>query len=515
MGDSRTSNSLKNMFASVSYQLLNLILSFISRSVFIQVLGVEYLGISGLFSDVLSMLNMAELGFGTAMTYSMYKPLAEKDYDKLAGLTYFYKKIYRIIALTITIVGLALIPFLPYIVNLQKDMPYLELYYVLFLASHVASYLVVYKTTVLYADQKNHVLLKYSSYWSMAQNIVMLIALWLTKNYILYLILQVIFVYASNFHKSYIAGKYYPYLNKKVKLSKNETKGIFKDVGSAFIYKIANVFITATDNTLISILISTEMIGYYSNYRIIITKLGAIISTFFSSLIASLGNLLVKEGSEKRYEVFQTIQSLSLIISTFFVTCIFLLEEDFIRVWLGKEFILGPIVLVAVVTNFYFSIALMPITTFREAAGLFRKTKFIMLWTAIINILLSIFLGNIIGLSGILFATSISKLVTNFWYEPILLFRNYFKKSTYLYFLDMLKGIAITVLSIIIAWLTSSWLIPNSWLELIFKGCLIAISSIIVIIVCYYRTEGFKLLLNRVKTTFFTLIKNNSNKGRG
>ena len=119
MSNSRTSNSIKNIIASICSQLLNLVLSFVSRSVFIQVLGVEYLGISGLFNDVLSMLNMAELGFGTAMTFSMYRPLAENDYNTLAGLTHFYKQVYRIIALTITIIGLVLIPFLPYLVNLE------------------------------------------------------------------------------------------------------------------------------------------------------------------------------------------------------------------------------------------------------------------------------------------------------------------------------------------------------------------------------------------------------------
>ena len=161
MGESRTSNSIKNVSASIIYQLLNFILSFVSRSIFIQVLGVGYLGINGLFNDVLSMLNLAELGFGTAMTYSMYKPLAEKDYKTLAGLTQFYKKVYRIIALSIAGIGIILVPFLHNLVNLEQDIPNLEIYYLLFLASNVASYLVTYKTTVMYADQKNYILVKY------------------------------------------------------------------------------------------------------------------------------------------------------------------------------------------------------------------------------------------------------------------------------------------------------------------------------------------------------------------
>lgn len=498
MTDSRTKNSFRNITASVVYQILNLVLSFISRSVFIQVLGVGYLGINGLFNDVLSMLNLAELGFGTAMTYSMYKPLAEKDYDTLAGLTQFYKKIYRIIAMTIAVIGVLLIPFLPYLINLEQDIAHIELYYILFLASNIASYLVTYKTTILYADQKNYILIKYTSYWGIAQTIILTLILVLTHNYVLYLVLQVAFVYGANFHKSYVAEKYYPYINKKVKLPKERTKSIFKDVGSAFLYKIANVLISATDNTLISVLVSTEMVGYYSNYNIIVGKLTGIVGTIFSSLIASLGNLIAKESNERRYQVFQVMQSISLILSTCCVTCLLLLEEDFIRVWLGEDYVLGKFALVVIVFNFYFSIITRPVSTFREAAGLFRKTKFIALGKAVLNISLSIILGKVIALPGILLATSFSALVTNFWYEPVLLYKNYFNKPLRFYFVELLKNVGITGVVIFCGYITSSWLTPQNWLELIFKGLIVAFTSMVLTFGFYRKSEGVRVLLDRI-----------------
>lgn len=512
MSNSRTKNSLLNMAASIGYQLVNLVLSFVSRTIFLQVLGVGYLGINGLFNDVLSMLNMAELGFGTAMTYSMYKPLAEKDYDTLAGLTHFYKKVYRIIALTIAVIGVALVPFLPHLVNLEHDIPHVELYYLLFLASNVASYLVTYKTTVLYADQKNYIMLQRGAVWHTAEVLTMLLVLWLTKNYTLYLVTQVIFVYGRNFYMSHLASKHYPYLSKKVTLPKEKTKGIFKDVGSAFLYKIANVLITATDNTLISVLVSTEMVGYYSNYHIIVGKLSNIVGTLFSSLIASLGNLIAKENEDRRYQVFQTMQSFSLIISTFCVSCLTLLEDDFIRVWLGEEYVLSPLTLIAIVINFYLVIALKPVTSFREAAGLFRKTKFIMLWAATLNIGFSIILGKIWGLSGILLATSISKLLTYFWYEPKLLFQDYFHRPCSQYFLEMLKNVGITLLSIGVAWLASCWLVPESWLALIGKGVLVAVVSLVVTALSYHNTEGFRMICARGQSIFGGLLQKLSRK---
>lgn len=497
MSNSRTKNSILNMVSSIGYQLICLVMSFISRTIFLQVLGVGYLGINGLFNDVLSMLNMAELGFGTVMTFSMYKPLAEKDYDTITGLTNFYKKVYRIIAVTILALGVMLLPILPYLINLENDIPFIEIYYLIFLMCNVASYLVTYKTTVLYADQKNYLMLQRGAVWHVAEVCTMLLVLYLSKNYLLYLLIQLVFVYGRNFYMSHLASKHYPYLNRKIKLSKEKTKGIFTDVGSAFLYKISNVFLTATDNTLISVLISTEMVGFFSNYQIIVGKLSSLVGTLFTSLIASLGNLIAKENEERRYSVFQSMQSLCLIICTFCVTCLVLLEEDFIRIWLGEEYVLGTFALLAIVFNFYFTIVTKPVVTFREAAGLFRKTKFIMLCTAALNVVLSIVLGKLIGLAGILLATSVSKLLTCFWYEPKLLYNDYFKKPCKLYFLEMLKGTFVIIISVGIAWLVTMWLIPVNWMELILKGIMVAFVSIFIIIVFYHKTDGFTMICKR------------------
>lgn len=173
MQENRTKNSIVNICFSLGFQLVTLVLGFVNRTVFLQCLGVEYLGVSGLFSDILSMLSLADLGFGTAMTFSMYKPLAEKDYTKLAGLVQLYKKIYRFIALTVLTVGTALIPFLQYLVNLPENLPLIKVYYLLYLANTVSSYLVVYKTSILSADQKEYVLNKYRSIFSIAQTVCM------------------------------------------------------------------------------------------------------------------------------------------------------------------------------------------------------------------------------------------------------------------------------------------------------------------------------------------------------
>ena len=174
-----------------------------------------------------------------------------------------------------------------------------------------------------------------------------------------------------------------------------------------------------------------------------------------------------------------------------------LLEDDFVRVWLGEAYLLNPLTLIAVVMNFYFLIIMKPVTAFREAAGLFRKTKFIMLWTAGLNIGFSVVLGMFLGLPGILLATSLSKLLTYFWYEPKLLFQGYFFKPCRLYFCEIALNAVITILSIFVAWLVTRWFVPQSWLQLIGKGFLVAFVSIVVVMICYHKTQGYKLLMEK------------------
>ena len=497
MTSSRTENSLKNISFSIFNQLLNIFLSFASRTAFIVCLNVDYLGISGLFGDIFSMLCLADLGFGTAMTYSMYKPLAEKNYYRLAGLIQFYKKVYRVIACAITIIGITLIPFLPYLVNTETKIQHLTLYYILMLANVVSSYLFVYKTNIISADQKNYLITKYTSIFSIIRTICSIIFLFLTHSYTVYLIIQVAFTYGTNFFNSYIAGKNYPYIKNKVKLPKNETKGIFSNIRSVFLYKISSVFITATDNTLISVIVNTTAVGYYSNYTIITNKIYNLVNTVFYSLTASIGNLIVKENYERRYQIFEIMQSVSLILTTCCLTCLFFLQEDFIRLWLGEEFLLDKLVLIAMLTNFYFSVILMPIWVFREATGLYQKTKYVMLMTALINIVVSIFLGQVMGLAGIIFATSISRLVTYFWYEPLLLFKNYFGKSCSIYFVGVIKSMMTTVAVFLVSFLASSFIEATNWFWFFIKTIVVGSISLVMALVIYHKTEGFQLLKKR------------------
>lgn len=499
----RTKNTARNIIFGMLNQILALILNFINRTIFIKILGPGYLGINGLFSDILMMLSMADLGFGIAMVYSFYKPLAENNQDKISALILFYKKIYNVIALAVTVLGLTILPFLDYLIKLNKPIPYIKIYYLLFLGNTVISYLFVYKTSIINADQKNYIISKYQMLINIFRVLFQSIFLLMTKNYFIYLIIQVISTFINNIIASKKADELYPFIKKfNIKLNKKEKHNIYENMKSVFIYKFSSVLLNGTDNTLISTIIGTIWVGYYSNYTLIINTLNNFINIIYSSATASIGNIIVSEKPEKRFEVFQSMQTISLIISTFATVCLYTMLNNFIYLWLGTKYILNDTILAAIILNFYLGNVLQPIWSYREATGLYIKTKYIMLIAAIENIILSILMGKIIGMAGILFASAISRITTNIWYEPKLLFDEYFNKPVKRYFMPVVLNAIITILIIIIINEVAKCIIIDTFFKFIIKTTFVILFTIVILFIFYYRSAGFKLSLEKLRLLF-------------
>lgn len=498
MLEGRTKKAAINVTFNLANQILTLILSFVSRTVFIWGLGAEYLGINGLFSDVLNLLSMADLGFGTAMVYSFYKPLADKDYKKMAGLTTFYKKIYTIIAMSVAVIGLALTPALPYLINLDTSIPHITLYYWLSLANVVFSYLCVYKTSILNADQQNYITVRISIIVNVVRSILQIVAIILWKSYTVYLLLGCISVLINNIVASRKATKKYPFIIDKVQLSSKEKKSIFTNVGSVFLYKVSSVLMNATTNLIISIVIGTLAVGYYSNYLLLQNKISMFYTLIFTSLTASIGNLIVKERAEKRYEIFQCEQSVSFIVCGIVIPCYVVLVNDLINVWLGEEFLLSRLCVYAIGLNMYLGCVLQPLWSYREATGLYRKTKWVMVLCAGLNLVFAIVFGYTVGLAGILFASSLARLLTYIWYEPKLLFREYFDTSAKIYYFQLLSNLLLIIVLILIVGKISELIIVVSFLSWIAKGIVVGCLTAVITIGFYWKSEGVKNLISKV-----------------
>ena len=254
--DNRTTNATKNVTAAFVNKFALLLLTFVSRKFFVQFIGVEYLGIHSLFANILTLLSMADLGLSTAMNVSLYKPIAENDTKKLSALLNYYKKLYNVIAFGIAVVGLTLTPFLQHLVNLNAEIPYLKCYYVLYLANTVISYLFVYKSAIVNADQKNYIISKIAIWVNLGKVFLQIIVIVLFRLYFIYVCVEVLATLINNLIVSMVATKMYPFLKRKEELDSTEKKDIFSNIFSVFLYKVSYGLINGTDNILISIRLS-------------------------------------------------------------------------------------------------------------------------------------------------------------------------------------------------------------------------------------------------------------------
>lgn len=495
----RARNSIKNIIMTIISRMSTLLLTFISRKVFLQELGSELLGVNGLFTNIVSVLSLTELGVSVVITYNLYKPLADKDYKRVTQLINYYKWLYAIIGCTVFILGILIFPFLDYLVNLENEIANIGLFYLLFLLDSVLSYFFIYRTAVMIADQKNYKL-----------NIIMIVInickmslqIWVVaihKSYILYLVIQLFLNVVGNFISSKYVEKKYPYIKEKTECRKEEKRIIISEVRDMCSYQFGGIILNNTDNILISVLVNTNTVGLYSTYAMIIQAISSTISMCFSSMNASIGNFLVKADKESKCHLFKTLNFMSFWICTIgsigILTCI----EGVIQLCFGKQYILGMDLLFVCVFNFFITGMNYPIWSFRNTIGLFKETKNIMLITALINLILSIILGNILGLTGVLLATSIARISTSMWYEPFILYNKYFQQSRrelmkyYIrivsYFTEMI-GIGIVTYAVIHSVKINS-LMGNLCISMLFS---ILVPGIM-IIVLHGKSKEFKELL--------------------
>lgn len=493
MNESRVKNTSRNIIYATIFQLVKIALIFIGRIVFVKKLGAAYLGVNGLFSNILSLLSLADLGITTALMYSLYKPLAEHDENKIAQYTYFFKNVYRIIALAVAVFGIVLIPFLKYLVNLPDDMPNIYLYYILLLANSVISYLYVYRTTILSADQKMFIINKYDTIFQFVLFFMQMLVLFLTNSFALYLVCNIISTLLSNILKVRETKKIYPYLEKMPdeQLSKVEKKEIFKNLSALFFYRIGVIIQSNTDNILISIFVGTIAVGYYSNYSMIILSITTFLTMVFTSLKASVGNFIANKDKDEQLKMFHLLEIYNFWLVGFCSVCFVTLIPDFIVICFGKDYLLSFGLLICAVLNFYTSNIRQTIWAFREATGMFIKTKYITIVTSVINLFLSILLGYFWGLVGIIFATVISRMLYAWWKEPNILFTSYFKSSSRQYFVNyIMRFLLITIICCISLFICN--LIPdvNIYLKFVIECIISVVVPLILLFIIYRKSDA-------------------------
>lgn len=443
---SRIRNTALNFISKAFVLLLSSILSFLSRTIFIQVLGSSYLGINGLFSNILMMLSLSELGIGTAITFSLYDPVAKDDKEKIKSIMNFYKNAYRVIGVFVFLIGMFLLLFIDYLVPNPGNVKNLKLIFFIYVFNSSISYFLSYKNTLLIADQKEYLLLKSNAFFSVLNILIQIISLIIFKNYIIYLLVNMIVLLIQRVYVNRFITNKYSYLSDKkyIKLSKNEYNKIVKNVKAMIWHKIGDYCINGTDNIIISMFNKIISVGLYSNYSLIFSTVNSLIGMIYSSMTASMGNLLALENDERKFEIYKIIEFIGFWLYGFSAICFYNLTSPFIDLWIGSENLLSNGILIVLIANNYMVGMRVPLFTVKSAAGLYSQDKFVPLVQSIINLFVSIVLIKKVGLIGVFIGTFISGLVPSL-YRPYLVYKEVFKRSSIEYYKQYIKNIILLV----------------------------------------------------------------------
>ena len=425
----RTKKSLINMFVGFGGQGLSFIISFVNRIVFIHYLSAEYLGVNGLFGNVIGMLSLAELGIGSAIVFSLYKPLAENDRDQIGRLMNLYKQMYRRVAVAVAGIGMALFPFLDHLVKGQS-VPHLRLIYLMYLANSVLSYLFSYKCSIFMADQRSYIKVVWEQAMHLIQMLIQILVLVLTRNFLLYLGIQMVcnlFVYIMI---AWHADREYPYLKKYHELPEPQIReGITRNIKAMFMHKLGAIFVQGTDNLLVSAFVGLASVGIYSNYSMIMTNINSLLTRILEAFSASVGNLGATEKEGRIHEVYRTADFLMYLIYSYIAGGLLFLYNPFIRVFFGADYLFPMSIVWIIVANFYLNGMRQTNLIFREAMGLFWYDRYKSIAEGIVNLIVSVILVRRFEVAGIFLGTIVSTLTTSFWVEPYVLMRYGMKKD--------------------------------------------------------------------------------------
>lgn len=452
----RVKSAARNIAFGYAGNITTQLLGFVLRTIFIEHLGDTLNGVNDLYTGILSVLSMAELGVGTALNFSLYGPVARKDFEKIKSYMLLYKKAYRIIGLAIGVIGLAISPFLPYLVKQPEGVGVrdLTLYYFIFLFNTVSSYFVAYKYSLVNAEQNNYIQTNIITITKMVTVSLQIVIIIFTGNFYLYLLTAAFVELMQKIFVSRYLNRRYPYLSDKdVKsLSKEETGEIVNKTKALVFHKVGDVARLQTDSMIISAFINVTLVGYVGNYNMILTSVANFVNIIFNSVLSGFGNLIATESWEKQYRIFKVYRFFACWIYGFSTVGFFLLLTPFIVIWQGKEKVLAGSVVACILIDYYFKGDRIVLSNFKTAAGVFEQDKYLALIQGVVNLFISIVLVQKIGLVGIYIGTIVSGLIANFT-KPFIIYKVCFDKKAGAYFMDSFKYLI--VLAVILSILTA------------------------------------------------------------
>lgn len=493
------------------------IANLLTRKVLCDVLGTEYLGISSLFTSVLSVLSLAELGVGTSIIFHLYKPVADNNKVRIYQLLMFFKRTYHFIGIIISAVGLVIMPILSYLID---DIPAHVNIYVLFLIyllQTVSSYFFFgYKSALLQANQKQYAINLVSILVSIITSIMQIVVLIAFKNIYLFIGVRAITTILQNLLVAFWCNKCYPDIvhQSSEPLRKEEQKAIFKDCYALLIYRINGVVLYSVDGMIITKVLGLVINGIYSNYNWISTTIKNVTKLLFKSVENGVGNKHAVSNSsdlnnekitDEEYSVFRCLNLLSVLINGIALTGIINVANLFIKTYFGEKMTISIFAVILLAIDVYISGLVSLISTYRKSYGLFQQAKYRPIASTLLNFFISVLLVKPLGLIGILIGTVVSVFSTTVLFDSYIVFKHAFKRKVYSFHLKNLLYFLITILACLLTFAVSNYLndfIYNNWIQIVISTVISVIIPSIVYLIVFGKTKEFRMLYTYFKSIY-------------
>jgi len=463
-------------------------------------MGLEYAGLDSLFLSVLKVLNLTELGVGTALTYAMYKPIAENDKEKVGAIMQYYKKCYRLIGIAVFTFGMMLMPFLKYIIkgNVPADINIYVLF-VMYIMQNVISYnLFAYKNSLLVAHQRLDIGHKISIVLNTTIVVLQAIVILKFRNYYLYVVLSMLSVIMLNILQAFWSKKLFPEYKCGGLLAKDERKEIKKQITGLLFNKIGATVINSADTIVISSFLGLTVLACYDNYYYCLAALVSFLDIVLSSMTAGIGNSIVTESKEKNKNTFKNINFMYQWVVCCMAAMLMALYQPFIGIWVGKDKTFPFYIVVLLVIRFFAGRITQVTFMYKDALGMWWQDRYRPIVSAVLNLIINIVLVNAVGISGVIISTFLCSIFVSTPWGNIVLFKNYFGNGLKHYFIDLIRVYLIGTLTIALSYKLTEWINADNVVGIIIKAIGCFISANVILFICNFRRKEFAYVKDKI-----------------
>jgi len=501
---SRTKNSVRNTnFAAIRY-FVQIFLQFALQTAFIYVLGVRYLGLNSFFTTFVGVLALLDLGFGAAAGYSMYKPMADKDYKKVKALNHYYKRFYMYVMIFMAVLGVALTPLVPLMVAESADLSVnIFVVYYIFVVNLIITYAVSNKRIILFTSQRNDIINKAALFRISFMKILQGASLFIFANFYVFIVLIPLSTLLENYLISRYTNKLIPQLKEDAEPLDEETKKEIKtNIKASLFHKVGGVLNVFLIEPIILIFFNLYVLGLSANYLLITMSVWNFILLLGTAFQGSVGNLIASSPKEKVYQTFKKVNLAFWLILGWATACIIVLSQPFVTIWLGTDRLLSFAVVLAIAARLFVHGSRLACNVFRDSAGLMRKDKYAPITEVVLTIGLIFIFHYWFGLAGIFLASATASIMVSFWWTPLVVYKSLFNQNVGKYFLGFMLFATVVGLATLASHYIVSY-IPVRWYFLALK--LAVVSAVIgsMYLVVYFNNKEFRSLVK----TFTNLIR--------